>query len=91
MKIIIIISIAAALVAITVAVIEHIRTRRLTDRIGDMLDSAIKGDFTESTYDESVESLLESKLGEYLSSSSLSAKKIERLSYRIYHIRPRPP
>lgn len=83
MKIIIIISIAAALVAITVAVIEHIRTRRLTDRIGDMLDSAIKGDFTESTYDESVESLLESKLGEYLSSSSLSAKKIEEEKEKI--------
>lgn len=83
MKIIIIISIAAALIAITVAVIEHIRTRRLTDRIGDMLDSAIKGDFTESTYDESVDSLLESKLGEYLSSSSLSAKKIEEEKEKI--------
>ena len=83
MKIILIIAIAAALVAITVAVIEHIRTRRLTDRIGDMLDSAIKGDFTESTYDESVESLLESKLGEYLSSSSLSAKKVEEEKEKI--------
>ena len=77
MKIFLIISIAAALIAIAVAVTEHIRTRRLTDRIGDMLDSAIKGDLTESTYDESVESLLESKLSEYLSSSSLSAKKVE--------------
>lgn len=77
MKIFLIISIAAALIAIAVAVTEHIRTRRLTDRIGDMLDSAIKGDLTESTYDESVESLLESKLSEYLSSSSLSAKRVE--------------
>ena len=83
MKFILIISIAAALIAITVAIIEHIRTRRLTDRIGDMLDSAIKGDFTESTYDESVESLLESKLGEYLSSSSLSAKKVEEEKEKI--------
>jgi len=77
MKFLLIISIAAALVAIAVAVTEHIKARRLTDRLGDMLDFAIKGEFTESTYDESVESFLESKLGEYLSSSSLSAKKVE--------------
>ncbi|MCR5529731.1 MAG: HAMP domain-containing histidine kinase [Saccharofermentans sp.] len=77
MKFILIIAILVALIAIAVAVIEHIRTRKLTDRLGEVLDSAIDGNFTESSYDESVESLLESKLNEYLSSSSLSAKKVE--------------
>ncbi len=77
MKFILIILILVALIAIAVAVTEHIRTRKLTDRLGDVLDSAIDGNFTESSYDESVESLLESKLNEYLSSSSLSAKKVE--------------
>ena len=77
MKFILIILILVALIAIAVAVTEHIRTRKLTDRLGDVLDSAIDGNFIESSYDESVESLLESKLNEYLSSSSLSAKKVE--------------
>ena len=77
MKFILIILILVALIAIAVAVTEHIRTRKLTDRLGDVLDSAIDGNFIESSYDESVESLLESKLNEYLSSLSLSAKKVE--------------
>lgn len=59
------------------AIIEHIRTKRLIDSISEMLDSAIDGDFKEEIFDESVNSLLESKLYEYLSSSALSAKKIE--------------
>jgi signal transduction histidine kinase len=83
MKFILIISIAAALISIAFAITEHIRTRRLTDSIGDMLDSAIEGKFTESTYDESVESFLESKMYEYLSSSSLSAKKVEEEKEKI--------
>ena len=72
-----IICIIIAVSCATFAIIEHIRTKRLIDSISEMLDSAIDGDFKEEIFDESVNSLLESKLYEYLSSSALSAKKIE--------------
>ena len=80
---IVIASVAAAVIAITWAVVEHIRTRRLVDSLSDMLDSAIEGDFSETSFDESVYSLLESKLHEYLSSSALSADKVSEEKEKI--------
>ena len=57
---IVIASVAAAVIAITWAVAEHIKTRKLVNSLSDMLDSAIEGDFSETSFDESVYSLLES-------------------------------
>ena len=73
----IIIGIIALIAAIAIVVVERIRTRRLIDNLTDMLDAAIKGEHQETHFDESVQSLLESKLSEYLASSALSARKIE--------------
>lgn len=82
-KYLILFCIAVAVVCIVIAAVEHIRTRKLIDSISDMLDSAIKGDFVEETFDESMNSLLELKLNEYLASSALSAGKIEEEKERI--------
>lgn len=68
---------AVALVSVVYAIVTRIRTRRTLDSVSDMLDSAIDGEISETSFDESMTSLLESKLHEYLSSSSLSAQKIE--------------
>lgn len=72
-----------ALGAIGFAVFEHIRTKRLINSISDMIDSAIEGNFEETTFDESMYSLLESRLHEYLTSSSLSASKVKEEKEKI--------
>ena len=76
-------SVAAAVIAITWAVAEHIKTRKLVNSLSDMLDSAIEGDFSETSFDESVYSLLESKLHAYLASSALSSEKVSEEKEKI--------
>ena len=65
------------------AVYEHIKTRKLMKSLSDMIDSAIEGNFEETTFDESMYSLLESKIHEYLTSSSLSAAKVREEKEKI--------
>jgi len=79
----IILCVVIAVICIVIVIVDRIRTRRLIRSISDMLDSAIEGDFKEETFDESVESLIESKLYEYLTSSSLSARKVEEEKEKI--------
>ncbi len=74
---------AVALVSVVYAIVTRIRTRRTLDSVSDMLDSAIDGEISETSFDESMTSLLESKLHEYLSSSSLSAQKVEEEKEKI--------
>ena len=49
------------------------RMRRLLRRLDQMLDEAIRGDFREEAFDETLLSALETKLAHYLSASSVSA------------------
>ena len=49
------------------------RMRRLLRRLDQMLDEAIRGDFREEAFDETLLSALETKLSHYLSASSVSA------------------
>ena len=72
-----IIAIVVAAGALGFAVFEHIRTRKLMDSLADMIDSATEGRFEETAFDESMYSLLESRLHEYLSSSAISASKVK--------------
>lgn len=72
-----------ALGAIGFAVYEHIKTRKLMNSLSDMIDSATEGNFEETTFDESMYSLLESRLHEYLASSSLSASKVKEEKEKI--------
>ena len=68
------------------------RMRRLLRSLDRMLDAAIRGDFQEETFDESLRSNLETKLAHYLSASAVSAgnlreerNKIESLIADISH------
>ena len=76
-------ALVVALGAIAFSVFEHIRTRRLLKSLSDMIDSAIEGSFEETAFDESMYSLLESELHEYLTSSSLSAAKVKEEKEKI--------
>lgn len=56
---------------------KSIGSRKTFERLNQMLDEAISGHFEERNYDESELSKLEAKWKRYLTSSKLSAQKIE--------------
>lgn len=53
------------------------RMRRLLGSLERMLDAAIRGDFQEETFDESLRSAVETKLAHYLSASAVSARNLQ--------------
>lgn len=59
------------------------RMRRLLRRLDRMLDQAIRGDFREESFDESLLSAVETKLAHYLSASSVSARNLEEEKEKI--------
>lgn len=67
-------ALAAALV---IVVIDRWRTVCTVKRLDRMLEAAIKGRFTEETFDESRLSALESRMARYLTASALSARKVQ--------------
>lgn len=52
------------------------REKRTLQKIDQMLDEAINGNFTEKDFDESLLSSVESKLAQYLSASAVSARNL---------------
>ena len=77
---IIAITIAAALsviASVLFTVLEKRKTRKTFDRIEEMLDAAIAGNFKETEYSEEITSRLETKLHDYLESSSISAGNVK--------------
>lgn len=66
-------TIASIVTALVVMLVYRYKTKVIITRLDDMLDSVISGDFSESTYDESMLSALESKLSRFLS-MTLSSK-----------------
>jgi signal transduction histidine kinase len=52
------------------------KTQKTMNKLSEMIDSAVKGTFTETTYDESKLSALEGKLNRYLSSCYISSKNL---------------
>lgn len=63
----------------------HFRSREKATlaRIDRMLDDAIRGDFCESTFDESMLSAVESKFSQYLRSNGVQARQIREEKDRI--------
>lgn len=53
------------------------RMRRLLRSLDRMLDAAIRGDFQEEAFDESLRSAVETKLAHYLSASAVSARNLQ--------------
>ena len=67
----------AALALLAAFLWERRRTRRLLRRLDRMLDEAIRGDFQEEAFDESLLSNLETRLAHYLSASAVSARNLQ--------------
>ena len=59
-------AVPALLAAAGFAVWTRLRTRRMLDTLGKMLDDAIRGEFRESLYDESRLSALETRMAHWL-------------------------
>lgn len=59
------------------------RTKRTMDTIEKMLDTAMKGNFSEDVFDESRLSALETKFAHYFSASAISAKNVEEEKNKI--------
>ena len=53
------------------------RMRRLLRSLDRMLDAAIRGDFQEEAFDESLRSAVETKLAHYLGASAVSARNLQ--------------
>lgn len=53
------------------------RMKRLLRSLDRMLDAAIRGDFQEESFDESLRSAVETKLAHYLSASAVSARNLQ--------------
>ena len=51
------------------------RMRRLLRRLDQMLDEAIRGEFREESFNETLLSAVETRLAHYLSASAVSARK----------------
>ena len=52
------------------------RTKKTMDTIDQMLDAAVEGTYSETNFDESRLSALETKFAHYLSSSAISARNV---------------
>lgn len=75
---------AAALAAAGIVILyDRRKTNRTLNKMDAMLDEAIKGDFLESSWDESMLSSVEGKLARYLKSSASSARNLREQKARI--------
>lgn len=74
---------AALLTGLAVAGYTRWQSRKLLDSLEDMLRAATEGEFTESAFDETRMSRLETELAQYLSASAMSARNVEREKEKI--------
>lgn len=77
-KLFLIIAGIVAVGSLLYALYKEYSTRKMLDRIQDMLEEAIQGDYSEKEFSEAKISKLESKLADYLQSSSLSAANVRK-------------
>jgi len=78
-----IISIFSIFIAMGFIIVYRYKAKITIDKLNHMLDSAISGNFSESTYDESSLSALESKLSRFLSMSIFSENNLAEEKERI--------
>lgn len=70
------ISIVSIIAAVCFMLFYRRRTRKTLQRVSKMIDDAISGSFTESTFDESLLSSSEAKLSQFLASCKVSSKNL---------------
>ena len=63
--------------AVAVVLLARWRSARLIRRLDAMLTAAMEGDFSETSFDESRLSALESRMARYLAASTLSARNLQ--------------
>lgn len=79
----ILLSVVAVAAAGIVILYDRHKTKSTLNEIDKMLDEAIKGDFLENTWDESMLSSVEGKLARYLKSSASSARNLREQKAKI--------
>ncbi len=70
------VSIAAIIAVIVTIIVTRHQTRKILNTMSQMLDCAIRGEYTETLYDESLLSAVEAKLNQYLSASAVSDRNL---------------
>lgn len=80
---IIIVPIIVLLVSISMVLYNKYQVNKIMKHLYGMLESAINGNFTETTYDESKMSALEVKLHQYLRESETSSKNLKKEKEKI--------
>lgn len=73
----IVLALSSIVISICIVVINNYNIRKTMNKLDNMLELAMNGKFTETTYDETLLSAIESKMNNYLSSSEISSKNIE--------------
>lgn len=81
-----VILISALLAAVSAALWQRCKMRRLMLRMNEMLDAAMDGSFTERAFDESLLSSVESRLDRYLSASAVSSRNLVAEKDKISHL-----
>jgi len=79
----ILLSVVAVAAAGIVILYDRHKTKKTIETFNAMLDGAIDGDFSESTWDESMLSSVEGKLARYLKSSASSARNLREQKAKI--------
>lgn len=82
-KFIVVLALISIIVAFIVVLTNHVRTKRTMDTLEKMIDSAADGEYSETKFDESRLSALETKFSNYLSSSNTSSKNIMKEKEKI--------
>lgn len=82
-KFIVVLALISIIVAFIVVLINHVRTKRTMDTLEKMIDSAADGEYSETKFDESRLSALETKFSNYLALSNTSSKNIMKEKEKI--------
>ena len=82
-KLIILFALISIIAAFTVVLINHIRTKKTMDTLEKMIDFAADGEYSETKFDESRLSALETKFSNYLALSNTSSKNIMKEKEKI--------
>ena len=82
-KFIVVLALISIIIAFIVVIINNIRTKRTMDTLEKMIDSAADGEYSETKFDESRLSALETKFSNYLALSNTSSKNIMKEKEKI--------
>ncbi len=81
--VIIILAVIVLLISICIVLFNRNKLNKIMKHLNSMIDSAIRGSFTETTYNESKMSALEVKLHQYLWESETSSKNLAKEKEKI--------